>query len=148
MYASFIGSRLTKTRLTLINRTQLRTKGQSAGYHLAQIEITFNSFQRRAIVKLHSFCNCQIALVLNQAKTSGPWNWNNRSCFGVQLSSKWVHEPGTTGFLFSLPAVVKKGGRGCSLNYSSLLPIHSYSLKTARSYLAQTQSISEAKSRR
>ena len=47
MYVSFIGSRLTKRRLTLINRTQLRTKGQSAGYPQAQIEITFNSFQRR-----------------------------------------------------------------------------------------------------
>jgi len=32
MHQSFIGSRLIKTRLTLINRTQLRTKGQSAGY--------------------------------------------------------------------------------------------------------------------
>jgi len=29
MYASFIGLRLTKTRLTLIDRTQLRTKGLS-----------------------------------------------------------------------------------------------------------------------
>jgi len=32
MYVSFIGLRLTKTSLTLINRTRLRTKGQSAGY--------------------------------------------------------------------------------------------------------------------
>ena len=48
MYVSFIGLRLTKTSLTLINRTRLRTKGQSAGYPQAQIEITSNSFQRRA----------------------------------------------------------------------------------------------------
>jgi len=48
MYVSFIGLRLTKTSLTLINRTRLRTKGQSAGYAQAQIEITSNSFQRRA----------------------------------------------------------------------------------------------------
>jgi len=48
MYVSFIGLRLTKTSLTLINRTRLRTKGQSAGYPQAQIETTFNSFQRRA----------------------------------------------------------------------------------------------------
>ena len=37
MYVSFIGLRLTKTSLTLINRTRLRTKGQSAGYPQAQI---------------------------------------------------------------------------------------------------------------
>jgi len=48
MYVSFIGLRLTKTSLTLINRTRLRTKGQSAGYPQAQIGITCNSFQRRA----------------------------------------------------------------------------------------------------
>jgi len=48
MYVSFIGLRLTKTSLTLINRTRLRTKGQSAGYPQAQIGITSNSFQRRA----------------------------------------------------------------------------------------------------
>ena len=48
MYASFIGLRLTKTSLTLINRTRLRTKGQSAGYPQAQIGINSNSFQRRA----------------------------------------------------------------------------------------------------
>ena len=48
MYVSFKGWRLTKTRLTLINRTRLRTKGQSAGYSQAQIGITSNSFQRRA----------------------------------------------------------------------------------------------------
>ena len=34
---SFIGLRLTKTSLTLINRTRIRTKGQSAGYPQAQI---------------------------------------------------------------------------------------------------------------
>ena len=48
MYVSFIGLRLTKTSLTLINRTRLRTKGQSAGYPQAQIGITSNSFHRRA----------------------------------------------------------------------------------------------------
>ena len=48
MYVSFVGLRLTKTSLTLINRTRLRTKGQSAGYPQAQIGITSNSFQRRA----------------------------------------------------------------------------------------------------
>jgi len=48
MYVSFIGLTLTKTSLTLINRTRLRTKGQSAGYPQAQIGITSNSFQRRA----------------------------------------------------------------------------------------------------
>jgi len=48
MYVSFIGLSLTKTSLTLINRTRLRTKGQSAGYPQAQIGITSNSFQRRA----------------------------------------------------------------------------------------------------
>ena len=48
MYVSFIGLRLPKTRLTLINRTRLRTKGQSAGYPQAQIGITSKSFQRRA----------------------------------------------------------------------------------------------------
>jgi len=48
MNVSFIGLRLTKTRLTLINRTRLRTKGQSAGYPQAQIGITSNFFQRRA----------------------------------------------------------------------------------------------------
>ena len=48
MYVSFIGLRLTKTSLTLINRTRLRTKGQSAGYPQAQIGITSNSFQHRA----------------------------------------------------------------------------------------------------
>ena len=48
MYVSFIGLRLTKTSLTLINRTRLRTKCQSAGYPQAQIGITSNSFQRRA----------------------------------------------------------------------------------------------------
>ena len=35
-------------KTTLINRTRLRTKGQSTGYPQAQIEITSNSFQRRA----------------------------------------------------------------------------------------------------
>jgi len=35
-------------KTTLINRTWLRTKGQSAGYPQAQIEITSNSFQCRA----------------------------------------------------------------------------------------------------
>ena len=35
-------------KTTLINRTRLRTKGQSAGYPQAQIGITSNSFQRRA----------------------------------------------------------------------------------------------------
>jgi len=39
---------LKNLKTTLINRTQLRTKGQSAGYLQAQIEITSNSFQRRA----------------------------------------------------------------------------------------------------
>jgi len=48
MYVWFIGLRLTKTSLTLISRTRLRTKGQSAGYPEAQIGITSNSFQRRA----------------------------------------------------------------------------------------------------
>ena len=48
LYVSFIGLRLTKTSLTLINRTRLRTKGQSAGYPQAQIGITSNSFRRRA----------------------------------------------------------------------------------------------------
>ena len=48
MYVSCIGLRLTKTSLTLINRTRLRTKGQSAGYPQAQIGITSNSFQHRA----------------------------------------------------------------------------------------------------
>ena len=48
MYVSFIGLRLTKTSLSLIHRTRLRTKGQSAGYPQAQIGITSNSFQRRA----------------------------------------------------------------------------------------------------
>ena len=48
MYVSFIGLRLTKTSLTLIKRTRLRTKGQSAGYPQAQIGITSNSFQRQA----------------------------------------------------------------------------------------------------
>jgi len=47
-YVSFIGLRLTKTRLTLINRTRLRTKGQSAGYPQAWIEITPKFFQRWA----------------------------------------------------------------------------------------------------
>jgi len=52
-YVSFIGLRLTKTSLTHLNSyvensTRLRTKGQSAGYPQAQIEITSNSFQRRA----------------------------------------------------------------------------------------------------
>ena len=48
MYVSFIELRLNKTSLTLINRTRLRTKGQSAGYPQAQIGINSNSFQRRA----------------------------------------------------------------------------------------------------
>ena len=48
LYVSFTGLRLTKTSPTLIDRTRLRTKGQSAGYPQAQIEITSNSFQRRA----------------------------------------------------------------------------------------------------
>ena len=48
MYVSFIGLRLTKTSLTLINRTRLRTKGQSAGYPQVQIGITSNSFQHLA----------------------------------------------------------------------------------------------------
>jgi len=48
MYVSFIGLKLTKTSRTLINRTRLRTKDQSAGYPQAQIGITSNSFQRRA----------------------------------------------------------------------------------------------------
>ena len=48
MYVSFIGLRLTKTSLTLINRTRLWTKGESAGYPQAQIGITSHSFQRRA----------------------------------------------------------------------------------------------------
>ena len=48
IYGWLIGLRLTKTSLTLINRTRLRTKGQFAGYPQAQIEITSYSFQRRA----------------------------------------------------------------------------------------------------
>jgi hypothetical protein len=48
MYLSFIGLRLTKTSLTLIDRTQLWTKGQCADYPQAHVEITSNSFQRRA----------------------------------------------------------------------------------------------------
>ena len=48
VYVSCIRLRLTKTSLTLINRTRLRTKGQSAGYPQAQIGITSNSFQHRA----------------------------------------------------------------------------------------------------
>jgi len=48
MYVLFIGLRLTKTSLTLINRTRLRTNGQFAGYPQTQIGITSNSFQRRA----------------------------------------------------------------------------------------------------
>jgi len=48
MDVSLIGLMLAKTSLTLINRTRLRTKGQSAGYPQAQIGITSNSFQRRA----------------------------------------------------------------------------------------------------
>jgi len=38
---------LKNLKTTLINRTRLRTKSQSAGYPQAQIEITSNSFQRR-----------------------------------------------------------------------------------------------------
>ena len=37
MYVSFIGLRLTKTSLTLINRTQLRTKGQSETTHSSAV---------------------------------------------------------------------------------------------------------------
>ena len=48
VYVSFIGVRSTNTSLTLINRTRLGTKGQSAGYPQAQIEINSTSFQRRA----------------------------------------------------------------------------------------------------
>jgi len=39
---------LKNLKTTLINRTRLRTKGQSASYPQAQLEITSNSFQRRA----------------------------------------------------------------------------------------------------
>ena len=42
MYVSFIGLRLTKTSLTLINRTRLRTKSQSASYPQAQIGTAAN----------------------------------------------------------------------------------------------------------
>jgi len=49
VYVSFIRLRLTKTSLTLINRTRLRTKGQSAGYPQAQIEVTSNSSHRQAL---------------------------------------------------------------------------------------------------
>ena len=42
VYVSFIGSRLTKTRLTLINCIRLRT---TSGHSQAQIEITFNFSQ-------------------------------------------------------------------------------------------------------
>jgi len=38
---------LKNLKTTLINCTRARTKGQSAGYPQAQIEITFNFFQRR-----------------------------------------------------------------------------------------------------
>ena len=52
MYVSFIGLRLTKTSLTLINRTRLRTKGQSAGmfpynrFHIPEIFILQNLILR------------------------------------------------------------------------------------------------------
>ena len=39
---------LKNLKTTLINRTRLRTKGQSAGYPQAQIGSTPNFFQRRA----------------------------------------------------------------------------------------------------
>ena len=44
----WIEVKLKNLNITLIIRTRLRTKGQSAGYPQAQIEINSNSFQRRA----------------------------------------------------------------------------------------------------
>ena len=44
----WIEVKLKNLKTTLINHTRLRTKGQSAGHPQAQIEITFNSVQRRA----------------------------------------------------------------------------------------------------
>jgi len=57
VYVSFIGLRSSKTRLTLINRTRFRTRGQYAGCPQAHFEITSKpeSFQCQYKVKFLSF---------------------------------------------------------------------------------------------
>ena len=50
MYVSLIEVNLKILKTTLINRTRLRTKGQSAGYPQAQIEILKSLYQRYVFV--------------------------------------------------------------------------------------------------
>ena len=94
MYVSFIGLRLTKKSLTLINRTRLRTKGQSAGYHVT-IKI-FSFFGWILIGKLkflhcfsHVVCEVQICIskpggqhqIHQQEPNSLSMTWNKKPKF-------------------------------------------------------------------
>jgi len=65
MYVSFIGLRLTKTSLTLINRTRLRTKGQSAGYpHMNNARRILSNFIAVEGVRFQDKADSLILLVL------------------------------------------------------------------------------------
>jgi len=127
VYASFIGSRLTKTRLTLINHTQLRTKGQSAGYPQAQIEITFNSFQRQ-VIKATSIKPASSALVssslalLFEVKTinsSTVLSFLLSQCFTPPLrsihTSCFPHAPCPPSWFSSLSSILTPVLRTCHL---------------------------------
>ena len=125
MYVSFIGSRLTKRRPTLINHTQLRTKGQSAGYPHAQIEITFNFPASSALVS----SNLVVLLEVWTTHSSAVLSFHLSQCFAPSLksipASFFPHAPCPHSCVPSLPAILTPVLRMCHLfktTYATLGP--------------------------
>jgi len=117
LYVSFIGLRLTKTSLTLINRTRLRTNGQSAGYPQAQIGITSNSLKRRAPSKVSS--SLAVLLEVKTTHSSAVLSLHLSQCFTPPLKSIPVsffpHAPCPPSWIPSLPAILTPVLRMCHL---------------------------------
>ena len=102
MYVLFIGLRLTKTSLTLINHTRFRTKGQYTSYPqaAAQIEITHNSFQRRS-------SSLAVLLEVKTTHSSAVLRLHLSQCFTPPLksipASFFPHAPCPPSWIPSLP---------------------------------------------
>ena len=116
MYVSFIGLRLTKTSLTLINRTRLRTKGQSAGY--PQAKIGFTSFYSASSTLVSS--SLAVLLEVKTTHSSAVLSLHLSQCFFTlplksMLAFFFPHAPCPPSWIPSLPAILTPVLRMCHL---------------------------------
>ena len=115
-YVSFIGLRLAKTSLTLINRTRLRTNGQSAGYPKAQIGITSNFYVASSTLVSSSLA---VLLKVKTTDSSAVLSLHLSQCFTPPLKSIpapfFPHAPCPPSWIPSLPAILTPILRMCHL---------------------------------